>query len=200
MIALTDLLRRIPVAGRFALAALIQVVLIAAMVGDRVRVLRTGTEIKLQTRPVDPRDFLRGDYVTLAYDISSMPSGDLKDKQAPGRNATVYVKLAPKPDGFYGFVSVHAEPVPIAGDEVLIQGRTAYGANCGIGGRPVFCSPLSVQYGIERYFVPEGEGKVIEGARNQGKVAVIVAVTATGRAAIKRLLIDGNPVYDEPLF
>jgi hypothetical protein len=29
---------------------------------------------------------------------------------------------------------------------------------------------------------------------------VVAAVTPGGRAAIKRLLIDGQPVYDEPSF
>jgi uncharacterized membrane-anchored protein len=55
-------------------------------------------------------------------------------------------------------------------------------------------------YGIEKYFVPQGEGLEIEHSRNQGKVAIVAAVTPAGRAAIKRLLVDGKPVYDEPLF
>ena len=42
--------------------------------------------------------------------------------------------------------------------------------------------------------------RVIESARNQGKVSIVAAVTSEGRAAIKRLLIDGKPVYDEPMF
>jgi uncharacterized membrane-anchored protein len=60
----------IPKAVLFGAAILIQVALLAAMVVDRAQVLREGTEVKLQTRPVDPRDFLRGDYVVLGYDIS----------------------------------------------------------------------------------------------------------------------------------
>ena len=55
-------------------------------------------------------------------------------------------------------------------------------------------------YGLERYFVPQGEGRAIESARNEGKVSIVAAVTKQGRAAIKRLLIDGKPVYEEPLF
>jgi hypothetical protein len=31
-------------------------------------------------------------------------------------------------------------------------------------------------------------------------VSVVAAVTPTGRAAIKRLLLGGKPVYDEPMF
>ena len=49
-------------------------------------------------------------------------------------------------------------------------------------------------------FVPEGEGRELEQARNQRKLAIVAAVTPSGRAAIKRLLLDGKPVYDEPMF
>ena len=48
--------------------------------------------------------------------------------------------------------------------------------------------------------VPQGEGRAIEQARNEGKVAIVAAVAPDGRAAIKRLLLDGKPVYDEPWF
>ena len=78
----------------FALAALIQMGLIAAMVYDRMRVLRHGSEVTLQTRPVDPRDFLRGDYVVLNYEISNVPAGALANTPAPGRGTLVFVKLA----------------------------------------------------------------------------------------------------------
>ena len=55
------------------------------MVYDRVRVLRQGSEVTLQTRPVDPRDFLRGDYVVLNYEITNLPAGALKDAPSQGR-------------------------------------------------------------------------------------------------------------------
>ncbi|MBY3249774.1 GDYXXLXY domain-containing protein, partial [Rhizobium laguerreae] len=55
-------------------------------------------------------------------------------------------------------------------------------------------------YGIERYYVPEGEGKPIEEARNDGNVAIAVRVSPDGSAQIRSLLVDGKPVYDEPLY
>jgi uncharacterized membrane-anchored protein len=198
MKGLADLIGRIPRVLLFAIVALVQVALIAMMVVDRARILRDGTEVTLSTRPVDPRDFLRGDYVVLNYDISTVPAGALADMPASGKNSLVYVKLAPK-DGVHAAVSVHDEPVPVTGDEVLIRGHVTYGTSCGPTGRG-FCGSLSLKYGIESYFVPEGEGREIEKARNQGKVTVVAAVTRTGRAAIKRLLVDGKPVYDEPIY
>jgi uncharacterized membrane-anchored protein len=199
MTRLADFLRRVPRVVWFIVAAVIQVALIAVIVVDRVRILEDGAEVTLETRPVDPRDFLRGDYVALAYEISTLPAGALKDQPSAGANAVVYVKLEPKEDGFYQAISVHAEPVEVTGKERLIQGRAVSGATCGRD-RRAFCERLRIRYGIERYFVPQGEGLELERARNQGKVAVVVAVTPSGRAAIKRLLVDGKPVYEEPYF
>jgi uncharacterized membrane-anchored protein len=193
------LTRWIPRVLFFVLAALIQVTLVALMVYDRARVLREGREVTLQTRPVDPRDLLRGDYVVLSYDISSLPSDELRDTPSQGRGTPVYVKLARKDGDVYGPVSVHARPVPVGEGEVLIRGRAVGGATCGANHR-VFCDRLNITYGIERYFVPQGDGQEIERSRNQGKVAVVAAVMPSGRAAIKRLLLDGKAVYDEPMF
>ena len=190
---------RIPKAVLFGAAILVQVALLAAMVADRAQILREGREVKLQTRPVDPRDFLRGDYVVLGYDISQLKAGALKDQ--PVRSRNVFVKLAPNRDGLYEAVSVHAEPVAVTSPEVLIQGRVRYGASCGDRSRmPVYCENLQVRYNLESYFVPEGEGKKLEDARNVGKVTIVAAITPSGRAAIKRLLLDGQPVYEEPWF
>lgn len=193
------LFRRVPGPALFAVAGLLQVALIAAIVVDRAGILRDGTEITLQTRPVDPRDFLRGDYVQLRYQISSVRLGALAGTPIAAKYAPVFVKLAPDVDGFYGAVSAHLAPVPVSGREVLIKGRLDGGFECG-GNVRTYCEWGNVTYGLERYFVPEGEGRAIESARNEGKVSIVAAVAAGGRAAIKRLLIDGKPVYDEPTF
>jgi uncharacterized membrane-anchored protein len=207
--ALAEHLQHVPKIVLFGAAAFIQFVLLALMVADRVQILREGTEVTLQTRPVDPRDVLRGDYVTLSYNISSLPAGLLKDQPAGARNPIVFVKLAPNSDGIYEAISayaigvafsVHADPVPaVNSPEVLIRGRVAYGATCGPTGA-LFCDRLQIRYNIESYFVPEGEGRKLEQVRDQRKLMVVAAVDPSGRAAIKRLLVDGEAVYDEPWF
>jgi uncharacterized membrane-anchored protein len=199
MMRLAEIATRVPRWALFAVAGLVQVSLVAAMVVDRASILREGTEVTLQARPVDPRDLLRGDYVVLAYAMSSLPAGELRDRAASSRAPDVFVRLVPNAEGLYEAASVHAEPFTAAPSERMIRGRVASGATCG-GRSLVFCAQLNIKYGIESYFVPQGEGREIEQARNQGKVSVVAAVTPSGRAAIKRLLIDGKPVYDEPLF
>lgn len=190
---------RIPKSVLFGAAVAVQVALLAVMVFDRVQILRDGAEVKLATRPLDPRDLLRGDYVVLGYDISQVPAGEFRYKRSDARNRTVYVKLALSHDGFYDAVSVHADRVAVNSPEVLIRGRILYGVNCGPTGDS-FCDRLQISYDLEKYFVPEGEGRKLEDARNQRKLTVVAAVLPSGRAAIKRLLLDGEPVYEEPWY
>ena len=139
--SLAERLARIPKFVLFGAAALVQVALLALMIIDRAQILRDGTEVTLQTRPVDPRDFLRGDYVVMGYDIAQLPAGSLQNQPSGQRNPLVYVKLAPNRDGVYQALSVHAGPVAVASPEVLIRGRLAYGASCG-SKHDVFCQTL----------------------------------------------------------
>ncbi len=55
----------------------------------------------------------------------------------------------------------------------------------------------SIAYGLESYFVPQGEGRRIE-TTPKARIEVVAAVAGDGTAAIKRLLIDGKLVYAEP--
>ena len=199
MTAIVAALQRIPKVALFAIAAVIQFALLAVMIVDRVQILRDGTEITLQTHPVDPRDIFRGDYVRLAYDISELPSGALQDQPAASRSPVVFVRLAPDGKGLYQAVSVQTDAVPVKSPEVLIRGRVTYGTNCGSDDR-AFCARLRINYNLERYFVPEGEGRTLEQARDARKLTIVAAVTPSGRAAIKRLLVDGQAGYDEPWF
>lgn len=197
MMKLIALWQRIPKAALFGAAILLQCAILVLMVADRVRILREGTEVTLQTRPLDPRALLRGDYVVLGYDISQLPAGALAGQPTAERNPVVFVKLAPDANGLYQAVSVHAQPVTVTAPEVLIRGRIVY--SCGSTSR-TFCDKLQIRYGLESYFVPEGEGRTLEQARNQQKLRVVAAVLPSGRAAIKRLLLDGEPVYEEPWY
>lgn len=196
MASVTRLWQRIPKAVLFGAAILLQCLLLVLMVADRMQILREGREVTLQTQPVDPRDLLRGDYVVLRYDISQLPSGALAGTPAAERHPVVFVRLAPNAGGLYEAVSVHAAPVAVTAPDILIRGRVSYA--CGSG--RTFCDKLTIKYGLESYFVPEGEGKKLEQARNQQKLRIVASVLPSGRAAIKRLLLDGEPVYEEPLY
>ena len=53
----------------FILVVAAQLALLIGMVGFKEFTLQTGTDVVLQTVPVDPRSLLQGDYVILRYEI-----------------------------------------------------------------------------------------------------------------------------------
>ena len=131
--------------------------------------LRIGTEVVLQTVPVDPRSLLQGDYAILDYEIASLPAylqlevGD-----------TVYVGLRRGPEIWTasGYTVARSG---VVGD-IFIKGRVDRRGHA--------------DFGIGTYFVPEGTGRIVEGADD---VKVVVNVDGDGNAAIKDLLVDGDP-------
>ena len=62
------------------------------------------------------------------------------------------------------------------------------------------CQEVRVTYNLERFFIPEGKGRELETLRNDQHISVDVAVADSGRAALKRLLVDGNVRYEESLY
>jgi uncharacterized membrane-anchored protein len=89
-------------------------------------------------------------------------------------------------------VSVHPTLPDPAPDAVAIKGEVRY------GGRRR--ETVRVRYGIEEYFVPEGEGRAIERPRQAEKVTIRVAVDRFGNAGIEAILVDGKVRYEETLF
>ncbi|MBX9587965.1 MAG: GDYXXLXY domain-containing protein [Hyphomonadaceae bacterium] len=171
-----------------AAVALAQTGVLAAMVIDRTLLLKNGREITLPIVPVDPRDLFRGEYVRLGYEINTVP-GALLVGPPPAHNAAFYVTLEKNPQGGWTPVKVSAalphEPNP---NRIVLKGRSR------------FLTSMQVRYGIESYFVPEGQGKRLEELARERKMAARVAVDARGNAAIKGLIIDGVLQYEEPLF
>ena len=93
--SLAGLWVRTPKIVLFVAAALVQVALLTVMIVDRVQILRDGKEVILLSRPVDPRDLLRGDYVVLVYDISQLPAGALLNHPASSRTPPYSSSLHP---------------------------------------------------------------------------------------------------------
>ncbi|HWT57910.1 MAG TPA: GDYXXLXY domain-containing protein [Rhizobium sp.] len=173
----------------------LQTVILGTIIQSRASILNNGAEVLLKTAPVDPRDFLRGDYVVLNYDISSVPvqtvSGGIPAE--PGER-TLWVRLKKQEDGFWTVIESSFHELPPLPETVILRSRPFYSGGLAAG------DSIRVEYGIERYYVPEGQGKPIEDARNGGNVAIAVRVSPAGSAQIRGLLVDGKPVYDEPLY
>lgn len=174
----------------------LQAAVLGWMIESRAGILRSGEEILLKTMPVDPRDLLRGDYVILAYDVSTIPAtlitGDRPD--GPGWQV-MQVRLKPGVDGLWTVAEASFGALaPEEGSVVLQTQRFYYYGAIDAG------DSLRVDYGIERFYVPEGEGKEIETGRNAGEVTVVVRVGKAGRGQIRELRMDGTALYQEPLY
>jgi uncharacterized membrane-anchored protein len=166
------------------------------MVVDRVRLLSTGREIVLPIVPVDPRDLFRGEYVRLGYDVARVPVS-LLEGPPPDRNAPFYVTLAMKDGAWQVAKASRFYPAATNPEQVVLTARANQAWPQGTA------RPNTVQfarYGIESYFVPEGEGLRLEKLATQKKLAARIAVDGRGNAAIKGLIIDGVTQYEEPLF
>ena len=147
------------------------------------RGLASGVTILLETRPVDPRDLLRGDYVILSYPISEIPESQFEPtvtNLAPGQE--VYVALE-KMGEFHGVNRASTKPIVATEDEVVLRGKIS--PRIRMRGRPFRAA--GIDYGLERYYVGEGLGNP------RGKLTVAAAVPASGRAQIKEVFLDGQP-------
>ena len=165
------------------------------MIESRASILRSGRDVLLKTVPVDPRDLLRGDYVILSYDISRLQP-ELFKGAIPTQSGEVvlYVRLEKQPDGFWTATEASFQPLPPAGDSVILRSLpfSYYPSS------PP--SAVNVDYGIERFYVPEGEGRTLEEARNAEALSVNIRVDGKGRAQIREIAVNGSPVYEEPLY
>ena len=132
------------------IVALLQTAFIGYMIESRASILRNGVDVVLKTAPVDPRDLLRGDYVILTYDISTIPA----DKVTGGfpteaTDAQLSVRLEKQPDGFWGVTEASFGALAAKAESVLIRSAPFY-----YYPTPDTTSPpsLNVEYGIERYY------------------------------------------------
>ncbi|SOC38266.1 uncharacterized membrane-anchored protein [Rhizobium subbaraonis] len=180
------------------MAALIQTAVLGYMVESRATILRNGVEVRLKTVPVDPRDLMRGDYVTLSYPMSRI-DGALVEGEVPkvsGRHL-LFVRLAPGPDGLWDAREASFEALPAVSGTVVVRTLPFefYAGSDGAVG-----DFISVTYGIERFYVPEGEGRVLETARNAQALEVVARVSPQGQMQVRQILLNGAPAYDEPLY
>lgn len=179
--------------------ALLQIGFLVSMIAGRAAVLRSGQEVVLAVEPVDPRDLLRGDYVTLSYNISRVPAELFADRPPEGKGReerVVFVRLRADANGIFQPVAARyggrPQEAPAAG-EVDISGaaRARWSAGTGL---------VAVRYGIERFYVPEGEGRAIESDLRQRAFRMKVAVAGDGTAQIKSFHDGETMLYAEPLY
>lgn len=143
------------------------------------------TKIMVRTQPYDPRDLLSGQYISLNYSFSTINglwNDELKrviqPEWADGFNSysnnknNIWVVLH-EVNGFYEPKSIsYDKPINLLTREVAIKGTIR-------GNR--------IQYGIERYFVPEGTKEP-----NREDTTVELGIYENGTAHINQVFVNGK--------
>ena len=179
------------------LAILFQIISVAGIAFSKESILQTGKRITLQTAPVDPRDIFKGDYVKLKYNFSSIPLHKLDETiKQPGVKKGQQVYLSITMDG-YGLGQAEKLYIKPPENKFYLTGYATshwpykdykFNATNERDNRKNN-HPLNVKFGIEQYFVEQGQGKIMEnilGKRNdfQQPMLVNVAVSENGDSVI----------------
>lgn len=164
-----------------ALAVGFQLLALAWMAIERESVVRSGESFYLRTVPLDPRDLLRGDYVALNYEISQLDTEILAQYLPQGeiqQADRVYVLLEKGGDGI---ARLRGFSVDEPDQGLFIRGRAQ--GYWSAQSREF----LLIKYGIEKYFVEQGQAEELEsGVDAEGtSLEVEVAVGGSGTAVIK---------------
>jgi len=169
---------------RIGIIVLVMTLLLVGMIAKKQFTLNTGELVVLKVRPVDPRSLFRGDYVRLNYDISQWGKAQYPILQQLKKHDVVFLTLKKK-DVFWETIAISTAMPEKAEGTVTIRGK--------VNGR-------TIRFGIENYFMQEGEGLVLERLRDKGDIATQIAVDTFGNAGIKAVLLNGKPIYEERLF
>ncbi|THF58239.1 GDYXXLXY domain-containing protein [Ollibium composti] len=181
--------------------AILQIGFLSWIIAGRAAILRNGQEVLLKVEPVDPRDLLRGDYVVLGYEISNIPVkliANIPEGKQSSDEQSLVVRVKKGIDGYWHPETawLDAAPVPTGTDEVDIVGRIGPGWDL----RESATTTVSPYYGIERFYLPEGEGQAIQNDMRVRPFGVKMAVTKNGKAQIKALMDGDTMLFEEPLY
>lgn len=173
----------------------IQLLILGSILVYKLIPYATGTEVLLKIQPYDPRSPLRGDYVTFRYDISQITN---YHSIVIYNGNDVYIPLRKNDKYWIVDDKYPISTTPPQQGSLFIKGTVVSGGleKMNSIGDPypyqrVKNSTLSINYGIEDYFIPEGKGQNFTFANHE--VGAKVAVDKNGNAALKKLYVDGSP-------
>ena len=191
----------IPKSTKFILAFALQVIVILGLIILNLSVVEGGTEVFLRIQPVDPRDPLRGDYVSFQYEISRISYYQIRsDSNTSVRNGDeLYVVLREgSPYWHVDYASLTMPPVN--NGLIFIKGRVVSGGIDPYAPRqelatstrfiPITQKEFRVSYGIEQYYIPEGAGNNVSFWNKD--TGMRVKVDERGKAIPTQLYVDGK--------
>jgi uncharacterized membrane-anchored protein len=166
--------RRVP-KPLFWISLLIPVLVLLGMLVKPLDTIKNGEEITLATVPIDPTDLFYGQYVMLDLEIGRVDISHL-DKKLKGKlqdgmfiePPLVYVSLEKDQNGIYQAKRV-SETIP---NRIYIKGKMNPVEERDSDNETF----VTIDYGIERFYVEEGTGLKLEEQSRRGKVLLKVKV------------------------
>ncbi|BAV45788.1 Uncharacterized protein MLTONO_0885 [Mesorhizobium loti] len=180
--------------------ALVQIGFLSWIIAGRAAILRSGKEVLLKIEPVDPRDLLRGDYIILSYSITRIPVkmiANIPADKFSSDDTSIMVRLKKGADGYWAPTTAWfgRPPAPAAADEADIAGHVAAGWDLREEG-----ATIAPDYGIERFYLPEGQGMAIQNDMRVRPFGIRLALASDGTAQIKALVDGDKTLFEEPLY
>lgn len=180
--------------------ALVQIGFLSWTIAGRAAILRNGKEVLLKVEPVDPRDLLRGDYISINNNISRIPVkliANIPQGAFSSEDGSITVRLKKGGDGYWqpSTAWFGKAPVPAGPDEADIAGHVA--ARWDLRSPEATIAP---DYGIDRFYLPEGEGMAIQDDMRVRPFGIKLALAADGTAQIKALMDGDKTLFEEPLY
>lgn len=162
-------------AARVGLVSLIWIIAVGGIWASHEYNLTHGTEVTLKAVPVDPRDFFRGDYVILRYEMSTFNFDEKIPRKNFKTNQFVFIPLKLENEKWVTGAITDKKPAGL-----FFKGRI----------QQDYGQTVHVSYnGIESFFVPENKGHDYEQAQAANRLYAVMNVQSNGTANLKRLEI-----------
>ncbi|MGB7286878.1 MAG: GDYXXLXY domain-containing protein [Salaquimonas sp.] len=175
-------------------AALLQSAALGKIIYDRANLISSGKEVVIQSAMVDPRDLFRGHYVTLNLTVGTINDPNIPITGELQPDGPVYVELKKGDEEFWVAKHLYAE-FPEGISEPVIKGKIQRGWSSGNNVRN-----MRIRFPFDRFFAEKGQAKDLEKVRRDRKLGVVLAVGADGEGAIKGISVEGEVIYNEPVW
>ena len=174
----------------------IPILILLGMTISPLLTIALGVDIKLETKPVDPRDLFRGDYVVLSYKIEDIEldkvSNEVKDyfkDNEQAHNTHAFALLEKSSNGYYviknislkkpdsgiylkGTLSKYTTFEEFSEEEAPVNELNSdFPENKG-----EYVDIYTMKYNLDKYFVPENTGKKLEQDGLKGDLTATVRI------------------------
>ena len=160
---------------RFIIVLAIPLLILMSLTVKPLWALTSGEDILLLTVPVDPRDLFYGDYVTLRYEIEEVPSEKVSvhllkelERHSSFGKVKVYGKLIQEENVFI----VEELTIKKPSDGLYLSGHMNRYQYFNEDGVKIY----NVNFGLDRFYVPENTGAELEDLSRKGELVAHVKV------------------------